>query len=81
MSFISKFEEKKFFVFASRFLSRLAKKYFINIQDKENVLFILKHCIIAVVFLVFIENKFSYNLIKLEIPLFGSLLQSINGLP
>jgi hypothetical protein len=81
MSFISKFEEKIFFVFTSRFLSPLAKKYFINTQDKENVLFILKHYIIAVVFLVFLENKFSYSLIKLEIPLFGSLLQSINGLP
>jgi hypothetical protein len=58
-----------------------SQKYVINIQDKENVLSILKLCINAIVFLVFFETILPYSVIKLKIPLSRSLLQSINVLP
>ena len=38
MSFISKVEERKLSVSASRHLSLLAKKYVIDIQNKEDIL-------------------------------------------
>jgi hypothetical protein len=49
-------------------------------QDKEDILSILKLCINAIVFLVSLKTILSYSLIKPEIPLSRSLLHTINGL-